>query len=83
MEINTRRLKLRAIAQQDFQAIHEYASDPETVKYMPFGPNTEEETQEFINARAIQIIKEFSHRRQTLSLKDMLRARESVGYLSA
>jgi RimJ/RimL family protein N-acetyltransferase len=49
MEINTKRLKLREITQQDFQAVHEYASDPETVKYMPFGPNTEEETQEFIN----------------------------------
>ncbi|MHA2394686.1 MAG: GNAT family N-acetyltransferase [Promethearchaeota archaeon] len=49
MEINTERLKLREIIQQDFQAIHEYASDPEAVKYMPFGPNTKEETQEFIN----------------------------------
>jgi ribosomal-protein-alanine N-acetyltransferase len=49
MEINTKRLKLRNITQKDFQAVHEYASDPETVKYMPFGPNTEEETQEFIN----------------------------------
>lgn len=49
MEIITKRLKLREITQQDFQAVHEYASDLETVKYMPFGPNTEEETQEFIN----------------------------------
>ena len=49
MELNTERLKLREITQQDFQAVHEYASDPETVKYMSFGPNTEEETQEFIN----------------------------------
>jgi len=29
--------------------VHEYASDPEVVKYMPFGPNTEEETREFIS----------------------------------
>jgi ribosomal-protein-alanine N-acetyltransferase len=49
MEINTERLQLREITQEDFQAVHEYASDPETVKYMPFGPNTEEETREFIN----------------------------------
>lgn len=49
MEINSERLKLREITQEDFQAVHEYASDPETVKYMPFGPNTKEETQEFIN----------------------------------
>lgn len=49
MELNTERLKLREITLQDFQAIHEYASDPETVKYMSFGPNSEEETREFIN----------------------------------
>ena len=49
MEINTERLRLREITQEDFQAVHEYASDPEAVKYMPFGPNTEEETREFIS----------------------------------
>jgi RimJ/RimL family protein N-acetyltransferase len=48
MKINTKRLMLREITQEDFQGVHEYASDPETVKYMPFGPNTEEETREFI-----------------------------------
>ena len=48
MEIDTKRLKLREITQEDFQGVHEYASDHETVKYMPFGPNTEEETREFI-----------------------------------
>jgi RimJ/RimL family protein N-acetyltransferase len=42
MELNTKRLKLREITKKDFQAIHEYASDPETVKYMSFGPNTKE-----------------------------------------
>jgi RimJ/RimL family protein N-acetyltransferase len=49
MELNTERLKLREITQQDFKEVHEYASDLETVKYMPFGPNTEEETREFIS----------------------------------
>ena len=49
MEILIERLKLREITQNDFQAVHEYASDPETVRYMPFGPNTEEETREFID----------------------------------
>lgn len=49
MELNTERLKLRELSQDDFQAIHKYAGDLEAVKYTPFGPNTEEETQEFIN----------------------------------
>lgn len=49
MEITTERLNLREITHEDFDAVHEYVSDPEAVKYMPFGPNTEEKTQEFIN----------------------------------
>ncbi len=49
MEILTERLKLREITKEDFQAVHEYASDPEAVRYMPFGPNTVEETREFID----------------------------------
>jgi len=49
MEILTERLRLREITRDDFQAVHEYASDPMTVRYMPFGPNTMEETQEFID----------------------------------
>jgi [ribosomal protein S5]-alanine N-acetyltransferase len=45
----TDRLILRDFIEEDYQAIHEYASDPEVVKYMPFGPNTEQETMIFIN----------------------------------
>jgi len=52
MEIHTERLILREFTPMDFDAVHEYASDPEVVRYMPFGPNTVEDSRNFLN-RAI------------------------------
>jgi [ribosomal protein S5]-alanine N-acetyltransferase len=46
--LQTERLILREFREEDWQAVHEYGSDPETVKYMIFGPNTEEDTKAFI-----------------------------------
>lgn len=47
--LQTERLILRDFREEDWRDAHEYRSDAETVKYMPFGPNTEEETKDFIN----------------------------------
>jgi ribosomal-protein-alanine N-acetyltransferase len=44
----TERLVLREFLERDWMVVHEYASDPEVVRYMPWGPNTEEDTREFI-----------------------------------
>jgi len=49
MQIHTERLVLRDFHQEDLQAVHEYASDPEVVKHMPFGPNTLEDSQSFLD----------------------------------
>jgi len=46
--IKTERLFLRNLEVNDWQAVNEYASDPEVVRYMNWGPNTEKETKEFI-----------------------------------
>lgn len=46
--IRTQRLLLREWEESDFAAVHEYASDPENVKYMVWGPNTEQQTREFL-----------------------------------
>ena len=46
--LETERLILRDLRDDDWQVVHEYASDPEVVKFMPFGPDTEEETKAFI-----------------------------------
>lgn len=50
--IETERLLLQDLRRRDWQAVHEYASDPEVVQYMDWGPNTDIETKEFVR-RAI------------------------------
>lgn len=50
-ELRTERLRLRDLADEDYEAVHSYASDPEVVRYMPWGPNTEQDTRDFL-ARA-------------------------------
>lgn len=39
---------LREFKESDWESVHLYAGNPETVKYMDWGPNTEEETKTFI-----------------------------------
>lgn len=46
--IESERLILRDLMMEDWPAVHEYASDLEVVRYMDWGPNTEDETREFI-----------------------------------
>ena len=52
MQLETERLLIRDFNQTDLNAIHEYSSDPEVVRYMPFGPNTPEQSKAFLD-RAI------------------------------
>ncbi len=46
--IETSRLTLREYALADWSAVHRYASDPLVVRYMWWGPNSEADTQRFI-----------------------------------
>lgn len=46
--LETRRLLLRDFRAEDFEAVHDYGTDPEVVRYMPWGPNTEADTREFL-----------------------------------
>jgi RimJ/RimL family protein N-acetyltransferase len=46
--LRTRRLILREIGPNDVDAVHAYASDPEVVQYVPWGPNTEQVTLDFV-----------------------------------
>lgn len=46
--LHTRRLTLRELEDSDFEAVHEYASDPEVSKFMNWGPNSESETRQFL-----------------------------------
>jgi len=46
--IETERLVLRDFRPEDWETVHEYAIDPEVCRYMPWGPNSEDETRAFI-----------------------------------
>ena len=46
--LETKRLILRERQESDFEAVHSYASVFENVRFMPFGPNSEDETKVFL-----------------------------------
>ena len=48
MEKESERLLLREFSPEDFEDVHAYSSDYETVKHMMFGPNTPEQTREYL-----------------------------------
>jgi [ribosomal protein S5]-alanine N-acetyltransferase len=48
LNLQTERLILREFREEDWEAMHEYGSDPETVRYMPWGPNKEQMTRDFL-----------------------------------
>lgn len=53
IRLETNRLILRDFKATDWKQVHEYATDPEVVRFMLWGPNTVEETQFFVDV-AIQ-----------------------------
>ena len=62
MPMETERLLLRDFFEEDWRAVHEYGSDPEVIRYLPWGPNTEEDSRDFIR-RSIAIQNESPRRR--------------------
>lgn len=48
--LSTERLVLRPLSLSDFEAVHSWASNAENVRYMLWGPNSEDETKAFLNA---------------------------------
>jgi len=46
--LETNRLILRPYKEDDFEAVHSYASNIDNITYMLFGPNSEEDTRTFI-----------------------------------
>lgn len=45
--LETERLIIREFNEGDFKSIHIYASNPEVTMYLPFGPNSEIDTELF------------------------------------
>lgn len=49
--LQTKRLIIREFTEEDFRGVHKYASNPNVVKYMPWGPNTESDSRNFIQRK--------------------------------
>ena len=47
-QLETDRLRLRPHTMDDLAAIHDYSRDREVTQYMQWGPNTEEQTRNFL-----------------------------------
>lgn len=47
-QLQTKRLLLRDFEMEDFEQVHEYASQPEVSRYMEWGPNTADDTRRFL-----------------------------------
>ncbi len=54
MEKETQRLLLREFAPEDFEDVHAYSSDYENVKHMMFGPNTPEQTRDYLERQCVE-----------------------------
>ena len=49
--IETDRLLIREFTLDDFDAVHKYATNPNVIKFMTWGPNTETETKQFLQSK--------------------------------
>ena len=52
--VRTERLLLRDFRETDFDDVHAYGSDPEVARYMPWGPNTPDDTRDFLARSLLQ-----------------------------
>jgi len=52
VRLDTARLVLRELELDDAMAVQEWSADPEVYRYMPWGPNTSEQTAEFLRTVA-------------------------------
>ncbi|PSL40161.1 RimJ/RimL family protein N-acetyltransferase [Planomicrobium soli] len=56
--LESTRLYLRELAEDDWQAVHEYASLEIVSRYQPWGPNSEEESRAFVDTVLLDASKE-------------------------
>lgn len=73
--LTTECLILREFKEKDWQAVHEYASDPEVVRYLTWGPNKGEDTRAFVR-RAI--VRQQEQPRQNYELAVMLKEEDQL-----
>ncbi len=73
--LETERLRLREFRQTDLDDIHAYGSDPKVSRFMDWGPNTPEVSQEFLGR---QLASQATWPRPDVSLAVQLRSTDEV-----
>ena len=58
--LETERLILRPLTPDDFEAVQSWADNPDNLRYMSFGPNTEEDTRSFLETAKNRPGKDFA-----------------------
>jgi len=48
VELKTERLIIRDFVSEDWKTVHTYGADPEVCRFLPWGPNSEDDTKSFI-----------------------------------
>jgi RimJ/RimL family protein N-acetyltransferase len=71
MELYTPRLLLREFGSQDHPAVHAFASDPEVTRYTEWGPNSPQDTADFL-ALAVRDAKALPRTRFALAIVDRI-----------
>ena len=89
--IETARLILRDFRDSDFTDIQEYATDLDVVRYLPWGPNTAEQTRQFLatvqaNRPEFEFAIELKQERKLiggcrLTVKDRVNRSGDIGYV--
>ena len=72
MFLETQRLRLRDFEPGDFEDVHAYSSDYENVRHMMFGPNTLEQTRDYLEVQcpAQRLAEPRMHYNFALELRD-------------
>ncbi|MDZ8104634.1 MAG: GNAT family protein [Nostoc sp. DedQUE12a] len=73
--LETERLVLRDFVESDWPAVHQYASDREVVRYLTFGPNSEEDTKNFLQR---EILLQKQELRQHFALAVTLKSQKQL-----
>ncbi|MEH1989319.1 GNAT family N-acetyltransferase [Nostoc sp.] len=73
--LETQRLILRDFVESDWQEVHKYAADAEVVRYLTFGPNTEEDTKNFLQR---EILLQGKEPRQHFALAVILKPQKQL-----
>ncbi len=67
VELEGERLILREVREEDWEAVHRYASDPQVCRFMAWGPNTVAETKAHVQ-RCIEAARDLPRRKFSLAV---------------